>query len=141
MGNAPAENSSHCRVEDDPEAAGKQESVLITLPVYNEALHLGRLLANLRAVTSLDILIIDDGSIDDTPAVLQRLGVPCFRHNRNRGKGDALRSALQAARAQGYHWIITMDGDGQHDPTALPEFVRSIRSQETDCCIGWRQGR
>lgn len=115
--------------------------ILITLPVYNEASHLGQLLTRIRAVTDLELLVIDDGSDDTTPDVIQSLGVSCLRHKRNLGKGEALRSALKAARAMGYGWIITMDGDGQHDPADLPEFVHAIRSQQADYYLGWRQGR
>ncbi len=141
MGSAPAENPDPRRFQDGPDSSADNERILITLPVFNEALHLGQLITDLRKVTDLDILVIDDGSEDDTPAVLQRVGASCLRHDRNYGKGEALRSALKAARAWGYHWIITMDGDGQHDPAALPVFIRTIRSHQTDFYIGWRQGR
>ncbi len=141
MDNETAENPYRRRFQDGTSVSVERERILITLPVYNEAPHLGQLINDLRTVTDLDILVIDDGSDDNTPAVLKRAGAPCLRHERNLGKGEALRSALKAARAQGYHWMITMDGDGQHDPAALSEFVRTIRSQQSDFCIGWRQGR
>jgi len=127
MGSAPAENPDPRRFQDGPDSSADNERILITLPVFNEALHLGQLITDLRKVTDLDILVIDDGSEDDTPAVLQRVGVSCLRHDRNYGKGEAL--------------AITMDGDGQHDPAALPVFIRTIRSHQTDFYIGWRQGR
>lgn len=116
--------------------------VLIAIPVCNEARHLTALLAEVRReAPGAWLLVVDDGSADDTAELLAGLGITSLRHPRNLGKGAALRSALEHARRTGAEWLLTLDGDGQHDPALLHRFLAEIAAGSADCLIGNRQAR
>ena len=100
---------------------------LTALPVYNEARYVDRVLDHVRRF-SPEILVVDDGSTDDTPRLLSaRQDIQLVRHRRNRGYGAALRSAFQFADRHGYELIVTIDCDGQHEPQRIPRFVAACR--------------
>ena len=71
----------------------------------------------------LPVIVVDDGSTDDTQEKLKGLDVRVLRHETNRGKGRALKTGLEAARKQGYRFALTLDADGQHDPADIPALV------------------
>jgi len=93
--------------------------ILVCLPAYNEAENIGRVLAGLLAYreTSLDfdILVIDDGSTDNTAAMCREHGVLVISQIYNIGYGAALKTAYKFAMENDYDYIIQMDADGQHD--------------------------
>jgi glycosyltransferase involved in cell wall biosynthesis len=116
--------------------------VLIAILAYNEIRHLPALIAETRAAApGRDLVVIDDGSTDGTRELLQRQQIPAIHHAVNRGKGVSLRTALAAAVNGGYTWLITLDGDRQHDPLFIPDFIAAIESEQADFIIGCRQGR
>ncbi|MBR5107662.1 MAG: glycosyltransferase family 2 protein [Bacteroidales bacterium] len=71
----------------------------------------------------LPVLVVDDGSTDDTQVKLKDLDIRVLRHETNRGKGRALKTGLEAARKLGYRFAVTLDADGQHDPADIPALV------------------
>jgi dolichol-phosphate mannosyltransferase len=100
---------------------------LVALPVYNEATHVAGVLDQVRRF-SRDILVVDDGSADETPAVLAGLrDVQVLTHPNNRGYGAALRTAFHYAGANDYDVLVTIDCDGQHEPMRIPHFVAACR--------------
>jgi glycosyltransferase involved in cell wall biosynthesis len=72
------------------------------------------------------VLVIDDGSTDDTAARAQAAGARVIRQSPNQGKGAALRAGFAAALADGAEAVITLDGDGQHDPAEIPTFLAAL---------------
>lgn len=111
--------------------------ILIGIPVYNEASHVQRVLEQVR--TRADhVLVVDDGSTDDTPTLLARQPVEVIRHARNRGYGRSMRDMLRWARLDGYDWLVTMDCDEQHEPECIPAFVEVIRAGDADVISGSR---
>jgi len=111
---------------------------LIAIPVYNEARHVSRVLAAVRGYTR-DILVVDDGSTDATPALLEREpGVQVIRHLENRGYGQSLIDALRFAERRGYDWVITLDCDEQHEPGCIPAFLAEIARDDADVISGSR---
>ncbi len=110
---------------------------LIAIPVYNEQKYVTRVLTEVRRYAS-DILVIDDGSTDDTPLLLARQPVEVVRHARNRGYGRSLRDAFRWAACYGYDWLITMDCDEQHEPASLPDFFKAIQKDDADLVSGSR---
>lgn len=99
---------------------------LTALPVYNEAAHLRSVLDEVRKY-SQEILVVDDGSADETPRILATMpDVQVIRHERNRGYGAALRSAFQYAQDEGYDVLVTIDCDGQHEPRLIPELAAQV---------------
>ncbi|MBD3376583.1 glycosyltransferase [candidate division KSB1 bacterium] len=120
----------------------KSDRYLVAIPVFNEEPFLDSLLSAIRKRFSwLDILVIDDGSTDQSLKIIKKHQVFTIHHLCNLGKGTALASAFRFARVHGYDWIITMDGDWQHDPKFLSFFFESIRDESCDVVIGNRIDR
>lgn len=110
---------------------------LVAIPVYNEARYVPRVLERVRAYAS-DVLVIDDGSTDETPTLLARSGVEVIRHARNRGYGRSIQDAFRWAMVDGFDWVITMDCDEQHEPAAIPFFREEAGRGEEDVISGSR---
>ena len=102
---------------------------LVIVPTYNNAGTLENVLTRCLE-QGLPVLVVDDGSSDETPQILARLGVPCVRHPENRGKGRALKTGFLKARKQGYRYALTIDSDGQHYPEDIPVLL-AARGERT----------
>jgi len=103
---------------------------LTAIPVYNEIRHVQHVLAEVRKYSS-DILVIDDGSTDGTSTILAaEPAIALVRHPRNRGYGAAICSAFEYAIATGYDGLITMDCDGQHEPSRIPVLREAIHDAD-----------
>ena len=111
--------------------------ILLGIPVYNEQRYVNRVLTEVRRYAS-DILVIDDGSTDQTPSLLARHPVEVIRHASNRGYGRSMQDMIRWARFDGFDWLITMDCDEQHEPAAIPRFVEAIRAGGADVISGSR---
>lgn len=110
----------------------------ILLPVYNEASTLGFVLDSVRRQFSGEILVVDDGSTDDTGEVLAaRTDVTVISNSVNAGYGAALSAGFTFAYRRGVSELITMDCDGQHEPAHIPDFF-SLLSQGADIISGSR---
>lgn len=120
---------------DDPSSLIRP---LCVIPVFNHAATLLPLVRQARDHID-DMLVVDDGSTDaDIGALLADEPVTLIRHDTNRGKGMALRTAFEAAHARGFTHIITFDADGQHAPADLPHFLDAIRREPTAVVMGVR---
>lgn len=112
---------------------------LVVIPCKNVEATVGPLIGKIRAIdAALDVLVVDDGSTDDTGREAREAGAAVLRHDVNRGKGAALRTGFDHAVARGYDALITMDGDLQHDPAAIPAFRRALETGSSDVVIGTR---
>ncbi len=111
--------------------------ILVAIPVYNEERYIDRVIPRVLAHTD-EVLVVDDGSSDDTPCVLAKHRVEVIRHRVNRGYGRSLRDAFLWADTFGYDWVITMDCDEQHEPDALPMFFDAINQNNADIISGSR---
>ena len=115
--------------------------ILAVIPAHDEAAHIARVVA--AASRYLPVLVVDDGSADDTAAVAERTGARVIRLTPNQGKGAALRAGFTAALDDGAEAVVTLDGDGQHDPTEIPAFLglyarRAIAGVPTELIVGRR---
>lgn len=114
---------------------------LIAIPVYNEERYLRRVVERVLAHDH-DVLVIDDGSTDRTPEILSDLAraghVRIRRHRANLGYGRSIRDAFEAALQDRYDWVITMDCDEQHEPDAIPDFIRAAEAGDADIVSGSR---
>jgi dolichol-phosphate mannosyltransferase len=119
----------------DAQASGPR--VLVGIPVYNEERYVTKVLDEVRRYAS-DILVIDDGSRDATPALLAQQPVEVIRHAANRGYGRSMQDMLRCAHFDGFDWLITMDCDEQHEPASIPRFVERIQANESDIVSGSR---
>ena len=113
------------------------QRILISIPVYNEARHIDKVLSEVGRYAD-NILVIDDGSSDETPLLLARHGVEVIRHAENRGYGRSMQDMFRWAHVDGFDWLITMDCDEQHEPKSIPEFMAAIERNESDVISGSR---
>lgn len=111
--------------------------VIAVIPAYNSADTLSLLLPAVKAQLP-GIVVIDDGSTDETSLVSSREGAKVIRHETNRGKGAALKIGFAYALENGYDLIITLDSDGQHDPKYIPLFLQAYNKSGADLIIGSR---
>ncbi len=111
--------------------------ILLGIPVYNEQGYVTRVLSEVRDYADC-VLVIDDGSTDDTPLLLARQHVEVIRHAENRGYGRSMQDMLRWARFDSYDWLITMDCDEQHEPAAIPSFIDAIERGASDVISGSR---
>lgn len=111
---------------------------LVAVPVHNEGATVQQVLRKIRDHAS-DILVVDDGSTDDTPSLLDREpGIYRIRHPHNLGYGQSLIDAFQFAIRHDYDWVITIDCDEQHEPAQIPVFVAEARRDDADIISGSR---
>ncbi|MBL0926090.1 MAG: glycosyltransferase family 2 protein [Phycisphaerales bacterium] len=113
---------------------------LIAIPVFNESRYVDRVLQRLRAFVPEggSVLVIDDGSTDDTPCLLPRHPVEVIRHARNRGYGRSLMDAFRWAAVDRFDWVVTMDCDEQHEPESIPDFLAAAATGKWDVVSGSR---
>ncbi len=105
-----------------------QPRFLTALPVFNEESHVLDVLDEVRRHAD-DVLVVDDGSSDRTPALLAKAeGVQVLTHPANRGYGAALVSAFEYAVDRGYDALVTIDCDGQHEPQLIRQMVQRLFS-------------
>jgi len=110
--------------------------ILALIPAYNEAQQIASVVT--RALEHLPVLVVDDGSKDDTAAQAEHSGATVLRQVPNQGKGAALRAGFRQAINEGYEAVITLDADGQHDPTEISKFLGVYQANHADLIIGAR---
>jgi dolichol-phosphate mannosyltransferase len=104
--------------------------VLTAIPIYNEEQHLERVLDRVREYAP-SILVVNDGSTDGTGELLKRQeGIAVLTHEQNRGYGAALISAFAHALEQDFDVLVTMDCDGQHEPSRIPVLLEAIHDAD-----------
>ncbi len=104
--------------------------VLTALPVYNEAKHVARVLREVQKFAD-DVLVVNDGSSDGTDDVLVSVpGIRVVTHGTNRGYGAALKTAFCYAVRNDYDVVVTIDCDGQHEPSLIPELAAAVYPDE-----------
>ena len=107
------------------------------IPCFNEGATIAPLVAAVRKHLP-SVLVVDDGSTDDTANLAGAAGAVVVSHRRNLGKGAALRTGLSLALKQGFEWALTLDGDGQHAPDDLPALLQCAGQTRASLVIGSR---
>ena len=115
-----------------------RRNVAALIPAYFETDHIGDVVRRTRL--QLDqVLVVDDGSTDETAAVARDAGAEVVRHEANQGKGAALKTGLRIlGERPGVEFILMLDGDGQHLPEEIPAFLEATRRSEARCLVGSR---
>ncbi len=115
-------------------------SCLAVVPAYNEGATIDRVVADLRAkAPDFDVLVIDDGSTDDTSAQAFAAGARVLRLPFNLGIGGAVQSGFVFALENGYDFMVQVDGDGQHDPGEIARLMDVMRADpQLDMVCGSR---
>lgn len=114
-----------------------EEKILALLPAYNEAKHLEKVLTEVKTHLP-DVLVVDDGSADNTAEIARGCGVEVLSRGYNCGKGQSLKEGYTWAMDHGYDAVIMLDSDGQHDPACIPAFIEKFRETHAPLIIGAR---
>ena len=113
--------------------------LLVIIPAYNEEASLARVIASVKAaMPQADIVVIDDGSRDDTARVGGIAGAHVVTLPYNLGIGAAMQTGFLFARDGGYDYAVQVDGDGQHDPSEIGEILGPVMAGEADVVAGAR---
>lgn len=116
----------------------RPSAVTIIIPAYNEESSLASVIAILRKHGYKDIIVIDDGSKDDTYRIAKEEHVSVYQHIINKGLGTALKTGIKAAVQNGAEYMVTFDADGQHDPNDIQRVVEPLMDEKADVVIGSR---
>jgi glycosyltransferase involved in cell wall biosynthesis len=111
--------------------------VVVGIPAFNEENTIARVVLEAQKYADA-VVVCDDGSKDLTANIAERLGADVVRHERNSGYGVALKSLFERARKIGADVLVTLDGDGQHDPLEIPNVLKPIVDGVADVVIGSR---
>ncbi|MBE9549360.1 MAG: glycosyltransferase family 2 protein, partial [Proteobacteria bacterium] len=120
---------------------GFRLKIVVLIPAYNEAATLRKLVFRVLGVADeipLDIVVVDDGSIDNTSEQVSDLPITLFRNEPNQGKAASLWRGMQWAMEQGADCVISLDGDTQHRPEDIPRFVKAAEDHPNTIIIGSR---
>jgi dolichol-phosphate mannosyltransferase len=115
----------------------QRSRTLIAVPAFNEARTVDRVLRSVAAF-GLPMLVIDDGSTDETAAKVAGHPVELVRHAQNEGYGAVMRAIFAWSAHRDFDWVITMDCDDQHEPAFIPNFLREIARDDVDVVSGSR---
>ena len=117
---------------------GRSPETLIIIPAFNEAATIAGVVAG--ALLHAPVIVVDDGSTDDTAVLAEAAGAEAIRHEHRLGKGQAIRTGLAAAAVRGATAVVTLDGDGQHDPADIPRLRAAAAALPGALVIGGRLG-
>ena len=115
---------------------GSEHDIIAVIPAFQAARTLAAVVE--ETARHLPVLVVDDGSTDETAAVAEAAGANVLRQVPNQGKGAALRAGFQRAMEEGSSAVVTLDADGQHDPTCIPAFLEAWRRRHAPLTIGQR---
>ena len=114
-----------------------RKKLYIVIPVLNEGRVIKEVLSEIQENGYNQIIVVDDGSKDDSYEKAEEMGAIALRHIINRGKGAAVKTGIEAARMLKADMVVTMDGDGQHNPQDIDKMIR-LMEKGTDVVLGSR---
>jgi len=114
-----------------------KETVLAIIPAYCEGRFIGQVVSQVLQFVQA-VMVVDDGSPDNTAIEAEAAGAKVIRHSTNLGKGAALKTGLNYAVSIEAAFFLFLDGDGQHDPSEIPAFIDAINGSNADLIVGNR---
>ncbi len=114
--------------------------IAVVIPAYNEATRIGAVIRGAKQYIP-DIVVVADGSTDDTVNVAREAGARVFVHAENCGAGAATMTGIEGARRLGFDTIVTLDADGQHATADIPRLLEELQTSGADLVIANRFGR
>lgn len=117
----------------------RSERLLVLIPAYNEQAEIRQVVSSVRnTIPHADVLVVDDGSIDNTAQEAESAGAFVVRHPFNLGIGGAVQTGLKFAQQEDYDIVIRLDGDGQHSASEIPLLLSALQARQADVVIGSR---
>lgn len=111
--------------------------IIAAIPCLNEEQFIGEIVNRARVFVDR-VVVVDDGSTDHTGKAARAAGAQVIRHKLRQGAGAATRTAFEAAKKCNADILVTLDGDGQHNPDEIPQVLEPVLSGEADLAIGSR---
>lgn len=111
--------------------------IAVGIPAYNEEPFISEIIRKAKKYTD-EVIVVDDGSTDNTARVAEATGGHVIKHNRRQGAGGATKTCFEAVKARNVDILITLDGDNQHNPDEISDFITSIVRDKADLVIGSR---
>src|SRR3989454_8364441 len=127
-------------VSQRPDDSRAHPNVVVAIPAFNAGPTIGSVVLKARQFAS-EVVVVDDGSTDDTAETATLAGAHVLQHARNLGKGMAIRTAWLFARERELEAFVLLDGDHQHNPKDIPRLVEPILSGQADIVLGVRWGK
>jgi glycosyltransferase involved in cell wall biosynthesis len=112
---------------------------LVIIPCYNEEAAVGRVVEKTKPYVDA-VVVVDDGSTDQTVERAKNAGAIVLSHGKNKGKGAALKTGFQFAIDYKFDFVVTIDGDGQHNPDEIPSVLGNVMRTGYDISLGFRVG-
>jgi glycosyltransferase involved in cell wall biosynthesis len=120
--------------------AGAKPFIVVGVPAFNEEKTIAKIVLEAQKYADR-VVVCDDGSTDLTGVIAERLGATVVRHERNLGKGKALKTLFAEIAKLNPDVVVTLDADGQHEPREIPILIKPIVCGESDVVIGNRYGK
>lgn len=111
--------------------------LIVCIPTYNNEKSIASVVKGVLAHVP-EVMVVNDGSTDSTEERAREAGARIVRHEKNRGKGEALKTGLRAAAREGYTHVLTIDGDGQHEPKDIPSLIEASQKAPAAIVLGLR---
>jgi len=121
----------------DIKKESSKPKIIAAMPALNEGKYIGSLVVQARQYVDV-VIVVDDGSTDNTASVAELAGASVVRHRENRGYGSAIQSILVEAKKQKADILVILDADSQHNPEEIPSLVKAV-SEGSDVVIGSRE--
>jgi len=115
----------------------RRPKIIAAIPCFNEERCIGSVVIKVKKFVD-SVIVIDDGSTDATAEIAAEAGAAIHQHGQNRGYGAAIRSAFAKGRQLEADVLVILDGDGQHDPSDIPNLVKPLLEGEADVVVGSR---
>ena len=123
--------------QSSSEQPQQKPKIFAVIPCFNEERFIGSVVLKTKKYAD-SVIVIDDGSTDETAEVAEAAGALVIKHKENQGKGAAINTAFEQARKNGWSVLVLLDGDGQHDPADIPSLLQPVLKDEADVVVGSR---
>ena len=125
------------RHAEDLQSEPQLSNTLVAIPAYNESTAIGSTVLATRRLVD-DVLVVDDGSSDETAAIAKEAGATVIEHDENKGKGGAIKTIFDHAAGTRHDAVVLLDGDGQHLPDDIPDVAKPVLDGDSEVVIGSR---